>query len=200
MKKLLFLAAILALGATSFSLNYTDYYPEFDSPSVNGIADTLGWHDITDTGREVDQINRFIKEGPNARDCDFMIVLLTIHEPIRIQAETNFLYGEGVVGGKLEFGDVEFTVSGTKDATAEFTFLGDVFDLMKVVTLEYQGNVESKADDGLKNETILINHIDLGPAGHGQGPQDVSIEMDLYFDLEEAGHKGGIVLAKAEYK
>lgn len=203
MKKLLLVAALLTLGVTAYSLTYTDNYPEFNNAKVAGeLVGNGKWRDITDAKRNPDQINRFIKKGRGWTDKDYMLVVLTVHKPIKIEAETNFLYGEGVLGDKLEFGDVEFIVSGTKDAKANFTFYGPVFDMMKAVTIEYQGNVDVKTGDGLKGTTIATTKaIDLEPnGGPHTGPDEVSIEMDMYFKLEKAGHPYGLVKAFAYYE
>lgn len=209
MKKLLMVAALLAVGAVSYSLGvtYTDNdSKDFNSRYVGGekVSGIFGdkWYDVTDSERDEDQINRFLKKGRGWRDDTLMAVLLTVHQPIKIKPETYLLIGEGVKGDKLEFGDVEFIVSGTKDAKASFYFIGDVFDMMKVVSLEYQGNVDVKSGNGLNGEFIeTTKTIELAPdGGPHTGPDEVSIEMDMYFKLTEVGHSGGLVFATAYYE
>lgn len=204
MKKLLMVAALLAVGAVSYSLGVT--YTDNDTASFNSryidgqqVSGIFGdrWFDITDNERNEDQINRFLKKGRGWRDHTFMGVLLTVHQPIKIKPETYLLVGEGVKGDKLEFGDVEFIVSGSKDARAEFYFLGDVFDMMKVVSLEYQGNVDVVNGNGLNGQTIETTEL-ITLDYHGQN--EVSIEMDMYFKLTEVGHSGGLVFATAYYE
>lgn len=196
MKKLLLVAALLAVGASAYALTYTNNYPVFNSPTVAGENVGFGaWRDITDANRNEDQVNRFIKKGKGWVDHTLMFVALKVHKPVCIKPETYLLYGEGVQYDKLEFGDVQFYIRGTKDAKAKFTFYGDVFDMLKAVTLESQGNVVVEAQDGFNGKTVVSDTIGLS-----YHKDEADVEMDLYFKLEDVGFHPGIVLATAYYE
>ncbi|MCS5421067.1 MULTISPECIES: hypothetical protein [Psychrilyobacter] len=207
MKKLLLLAAILAIGSTAFavsagiSLNGPDalYGPSIKLNAEAGHAGGFNaYRDITTGDNAIHNnraVNIFRDKGPGWTDTAMTKVYLNVLRPIRIDSEVDYLYTEAVVGDELQIGDIGFRVAGQGLATVVFSFHGPVFDLPGKVTIK---------DHGLFTYTQTRNlGAGVEVAGRfvylGLGVKE--IEIDAYFKkLTTPGLKSGTIFAIAQYQ
>ena len=209
MKKLLLIAAILAIGTTAFAVTEgisvngglagpdTMYTPF----TVNDNALGIGFGNITNGDNAVHNdgaVNIFRDKGEGWEDQAATHILLNVLEPIKIESEVDFLYTQAVVGDGLNIGDIGFRIKGMGPAMVEFTFNGALFDLPGRVTIKghtagfYPKQVRRTLGAGI--ETASRNIMLYGAVKE--------IEVDAYFDLKNTapGLKFGVIVARAEYK
>ena len=213
MKKLLLIAAILAIGSTAyavsegFSMNLgivDTMYPGFITVEANADKGDINYmSDITTGDNKVHKAraaNIFRDKGRGWVDRAATLVTLRVLEPIKIESEIDFLYTEAVMGDKLEIGDIGFRIKGQGPAEVKFAFNGPLFH-------EVIGN--SKATIKGHNGFFPVKNVTLGIAGAMEATQGVyllggqkEIEVDLYLDLTQisAGYKLGVIVAEAKYQ
>jgi hypothetical protein len=206
MKKLLLIAAILAIGTTAaavsegFSMNFgmmDSMYPGFITIEVNNDSgDTTGDNQV----HIAKAANILRDKGRGWVDHTLTLVKVKVLEPIKIESEIDLLYTEAVRGDKMEIGDIGFRIKGEGPAEVTFKFAGQLFEDVK------PGN--SKATIKGHNGFFPVKTVALG-GGAMTATQGVylyggqkEIEVDLYLDLTKisAGYKLGIILAEARYQ
>ena len=207
MKKLLLIAAILAIGTTAFAVTEgisvngglagpdTMYTPF----TVNDNALGTGFGNITNGDIKVHNdgaVNIFRDKGEGWEDQAATHILLNVLEPIKIESEVDFLYTQAVEGDGLNIGDIGFRIKGMGPAMVEFTFNGALFDLPGKVTVKgHTAGFYPKQTRtlGVGTETASRDVMLYG--------QMKEIEVDAYFnDVGAAGLKFGVIVARAEYK
>lgn len=205
MKKLLLIAAILAIGSTAYAVT--------EGISYNGIgpADTMytpvtyednalgnGFGDITTNDNAVHRdkaVNIFRDKGRGWEDKAFTAILLNVLEPIKIESEIDFLYTQAVVGDGLNIGDIGFRIKGMGPAEVKFKFYGGLFNL--------PGKVTVKGHNGFypMQTRTLTGAVETAGRNVMLYGQMKEIEVDAYFnDVGAAGLKFGVIVARAEYK
>ena len=214
MKKLLLLAAILALGTASLAVSEgisvnlglvepDTMYTPFTVRTNNYGGEINYMHDITTNDNAVDReraANIFRDKGEGWEDIAATHVLLKVLEPIIIESEIDFLYTEAVMGDKLEIGDIGFRVKGEGPAEVKFDFIGPLF-------AELLGT-NSKATVKGHNGFYPMKTVNVGAGAIGAARNvflfggQKEIEVDLYLDLTtiSAGPKLGVIIARAEYQ
>jgi hypothetical protein len=210
MKKLLLLAAILAIGTTAFGApvragatwNSQDSVYG-DSFKLNGESQINYETDVT-TGdsavNNVGGVNIMRDKGEGWSDQAATHIGLRVLQPIKIESEVDFLYAEAVQGDKLEIGDIGFTVTGAADARVSFEFVGmgsqSIFDLPGHATLKQLD--ESTFIDQPLGDTMIKDITN----GFLNLPYEKKFEMDLYLDLPEdaLGVYAGTIVATAKYE
>ncbi len=213
MKKLLLIAAILAIGTTAaavsegFSMNFgimDSMYPGFITIEANNDSGDINYmKDITTGDNQVNKAkaaNIFRDKGRGWEDHALTLVKVKVLEPIKIESEIDLLYTEAVRGDKMEIGDIGFRIKGQGPAEVTFKFAGQLFEDVK------PGN--SKATIKGHNGFFPVKTVALG-GGAMTVTQGVylyggqkEIEVDLYLDLTKisAGYKLGFILAEAKYQ
>ena len=201
MKKLLLIAAILAVGTTAFavtegvSLNIgeTMYDASYESNALG-----TGFGNITNGDNKVHidkAVNIFRDKGEGWEDQAATHIILNVLEPIKIESEVDFLYTQAVKGDGLNIGDIGFRISGMGPAEVEFTFNGGLFDLDGKVTVKGHNGFYPKQTRILGAGTETASRMVTLYGGMKE------IEVDAYFnDVGDAGLKFGVIVARAEYK
>jgi len=207
MKKLLLIAAILAIGSTSFAVTEgisvnlglagpdTMYTPfaVTDNALGNGFGNiTIGDNAVHNDGA----VNIFRDKGEGWEDQAATHIILNVLEPIKIESEIDFLYTQAVAGDGLNIGDIGFRISGMGPAKVKFTFNGGLFDLDGRVTVKgHQAGFYPKQTRILGAGTETASRMVTLYGGMKE------IEVDAYFnDVGDAGLKFGVIVARAEYK
>ncbi|OQY41825.1 MAG: hypothetical protein B6227_04000 [Fusobacteriia bacterium 4572_74] len=211
MKKLLLLAAILAVGSTTFavsaggSLNLpgdTMYNMSLKANAEAGHAGGFGvLKDITTHDNAVNNnraVNIFRDKGRGWEDIAATHILLKVIKPIKIESEIDFLYTEAVKGDELEIGDIGFRINGYGPAKVEFKFIGSsLFDAIP-------GRVTIKGHNGFypMQTRILGSGIETASRMVYLTNTMKEIEVDAYLDLKNTtpGLKFGVIVARAEYQ
>lgn len=211
MKKLLMVAALLAVGVNlyagnpseGFSNNFIDVvepipfdtmYPVF---SFEGNDLGIGFGDITTDDTAVHNegaVNIFRNKGGGWDDIASTIIKLKVLEPIMIESEIDFMYTEAVEGDGLNIGDIGFRVKGDGNAVVTFTTLGELFQLPNARTTIKGHEVGFYTEEEILGENSLGKPVNLNGT-----PQE--LEVDIYLeDVGDAGYKGGIIIAEAMYQ
>jgi len=212
MKKLLMVAALLAIGVNlyagnpseGFSSNLIDVvepipfdtmYPSSFWPTANALGNGFG--DITTDDTEVHNegaVNIFRDKGGGWDDVASTIIKLKVLEPIMIESEIDFMYTEAVEGDGLNIGDIGFRVKGDGNAVVTFTTLGELFQLPNARTTIKGHEVGFYTEEEILAEGSLPKAVNLNGT-----PQE--LEVDIYLeDVGDAGYKGGIIIAEAMYE
>ena len=220
MKKLLLIAAILAIGSTAYgvaegvSVNnlfvseqdtmYTGITVKSNADS--GSAGGFGVEKDITSGYNAVQNNRavniFRDKGPGWEDIAATHILLDVLEPIKIESEIDNLYIEAVKGDELQIEDIGFRVKGKGTARIEFMFTGQLFNEVPIGTS--YATIKG-------HSTGLFHPVRTASFGVGLmqtakvvslsgGPQE--LEVDLHLDLRQItpGYKHAIVTAKVRYE
>ncbi len=213
MKKLLLVAAILAIGSSAYALTEgisvnNLFVSEQDTmyPGVtivdNAYAGDAGgfgaYREITNGDNAVHKdraVNIFRDKGDGWEDVAATHILLNVLEPIKIESEVDFLYTQAVAGDELQIGDIGFRVKGMGPAEIEFKFYGGLFNL--------PGKVTVKGHNFYPKQTrILGGGIETASRNVMLYGTMKEIEVDAYLDLTATapGLKFGVIVARAEYK
>lgn len=207
MKKLLLLAAILAIGTAAYGFELNDGH------SINAGGDTYynpgivanGGHDIASFPDDITTndnaihtpgaANVFRHRGPGMEyDIAFTAILLKLIKPVKIESEIDILYAEAFEGDNVQFGDIGFTVCGGAPVDVKFNFVGNIFNVggwaaAKVVTFP-QVNVKPLGQQ-------LAMTI---PFDHAYDTE--KIELDLYLKTADdpSGLYAGVIIATAMFQ
>jgi len=216
MKKLLLVAAILAISATVFGAPITRgtssrpldevMYPVGPS-AIDPVVTANGGHDggnaakpyhINDNKVHYENgVNIFRLRGEGWEDEAKTRIQLKVIEGVTIEAESANIYAEAVKGDKVSFGDLGFRVTGGADTKVTFEFKGVLFEsgleggstLFEIggAKLAQQPNFNEITDIIVANEKFIKDY-----------------EIDLYFDLAsedlEADLYQGDIIATAMYQ
>lgn len=209
MKKLLLLAAILAVGASSFAVSEgvsanvgkswftpngdTMYGSSYEHNSLgNGFGNITSGDNAVHNNKAV---NIFRDKGAGWEDKAATHITLNVLEPIKIESEIDFLYTQAVVGDGLNIGDIGFRVSGMGPAEVEFTFNGGLFDLGGQVTVKGHNGFYPMQTKTLGAGVETASRMVMLSGGMKE------IEVDTYLnDVGSAGLKFGVIVARAEYQ
>ncbi len=219
MKKLLLVAAILAISATAFGAHITKgtsdrpvdnaMYPvNLMDPrmsvedgiltSQNGGHHGTGAIPFNISEGHIDYrngINIFLLKGDGWRDEATTNVTLKVLKKVSIMAESANIYTEAVVGDKISFGDLGFRVEGASDTRVKFKFEGPLFEsgLQGGASLWAIGGGAIVEEENFDTMAFVI------PANEEYMKE---FEVDLYFDLAEAEAKEyeGVITAIAKYQ
>lgn len=208
MKKLLLLAAVLALGTNLVAANPTDgavlnvgfddgvMYPQF-SADFNAAGNGFG--DITTNDEKVHNdgaVNIFRNKGDGWEDEAATLIALKVLEPIIIESEADLMYVEAVVGDGLNIGDIGFRVRGDGNAMITFTSAGPLFQLPDArMTIKGHQSGLFYATEEVLGEGSKGKAVTLTPG------TDHEIEIDVYLkDVGDAGYKLGSIIAEARYE
>ncbi|UUV18786.1 hypothetical protein NRK67_16085 [Fusobacteria bacterium ZRK30] len=205
MKKLLLIAAILAIGSTAFAVTEGISFNGLGTPDTMYTPVTIksnalgnGFGDITTNDNAVHNdkaVNIFRDKGRGWEDKAATHILLNVLEPIKIESEIDFLYTQAVVGDGLNIGDIGFRVKGMGPAEIKFKFYGGLFNLPGKVTIKGHNGfypMQTRTlTPGIESASRMVTLYG--------GMKE--IEVDAYFnDVGSAGLKFGVIVARAEYK
>ena len=227
MKKLLLIAAILAIGTTAFSAEVSAGFSKKGNTVTPNIATekTFGYHNITRGFGEFGplpgdvyltfgadnvqngnpgSVNVFRDKGDGWKAEAQTKIALRMIQPLEIIAEADKIYLEAVMGDKVEIGDIEFLVKGQADADIKFDFTGlgsnSIFDpALGRATLTQSGLAGSF---GFISKP-LGETFNAEITGQGIAPYERRYELDLYLDLDRnatVAVYAGIIKVTGEYR
>lgn len=206
MKKLLLIAAILAIGTSAYAVSDGVSINFGDTVYAPGITANAGYElavfptDITTNDNAVHRAgaaNIFRKKGRGWYDKTATHIILKLLKPIKIESEIDFLYTEAVEGDNVQIGDIGFTVTGQRPAIVNFEFkpMGIGKNLFAV---------GGKASLKLLGDGFIVRP--LGQSMGGLIPLSYhndteKLEVDLYLNLanDKAGLYTGVIKASAMY-
>lgn len=208
MKKLLLLAAVLAIGTNLVAANPTDgvsvnlglagpdtmYTPFSSGPNAagNGFGDIT----INDTAVHNDgAVNIFRNKGEGWEDQAATHIILKVLEPIIIESEVDFMYMEAVEGDGLNIGDIGFRVKGDGNALITFKSAGELFQLTdaRMTIKGHEGGFYTTEE--VFGESQVAKSVNLVTGTEHE------LEVDVYLpDVGDAGYKLGVIVAEAKYE
>ena len=210
MKKLLLIAAILAIGTSVYSFELDD------GSSINAGGDMYynpgivanGGHDIATFPVDITTndnaihtpgaANVFRHRGPGGdTDVAFTGIDLRLIKPVKIESEIDALYAEAFEGDNVQFGDIGFTVSGGAPVDVRFDFAGNLFAVGGGATVKVTTN-PALVDIAVKplGQPIVMT-IPFAGAW-----DEEKLEMDLYLKTADdpAGMYIGMIMATATFQ